>query len=182
MSPRACIDQFRFSSGHCVPLSVTLPLHYSAKQEQRAFLVSLGLKNQGMGAAAVCRGRHSKSICLWIFNITKALALHQPMHAPSEAGSDLVWVTSLWHHCILISGKGKWGEERGGFPQMMWFQLPYLGGREEMSMKMKAKVMGQRPRGLFWSHGFVYVSLSLPRGGGGTGKAEITWNFTTPIL
>lgn len=98
ISPYACINQFHFSSGHQVLLSVCvyLPLHYSAEQEQRALLVSLGHKNQAKSAAAVCKGRHSKFISLWIFNVAKALALHWPMQAPSKAGTDFVWVTSLY--------------------------------------------------------------------------------------
>lgn len=163
-----------FSSGHQDPLSICvyLPLHYSAEQEQRVFLVSLGHMSQAMSAAAVCKGRQSKFICLWIFNITKALALHWPMHAPSEAGTDLAWVTSVWFYCILINGKGKWGEGKRGFPLMTWSQLPYLGGREQISMKIKDKVMGKRPRDLFWSHGLAYVSPSLSPGGGRTGRLE----------
>lgn len=43
-----------------------------------------------------------------------------------------------------------------------------------MNMKKEDKVMLQRRRDLFWSHGLAYVSLSLPHGRGGTGKAGNT--------
>lgn len=34
---------------------------------------------------------------------------------------------------------------------------PWEEGRREINMKMKEKIMGQRPRDLIWSHGLAYI-------------------------
>lgn len=149
ISPCARFNQFHFCTGHGVHLPMSpSPL---SQWELRDFLATLGHQNLSGSIAAAWKGRHSKFIFVWIFNVTKALALHRPMWVPGEAWTRLLWVTSLWNHCVLTNRKGKrrWGEEKGGLPLMTRSQLCSLGGREERDeYENEGKLNGAETKGL----------------------------------
>lgn len=181
ISPRVHFHHFHFCTGHGVHLSV---YSFTAKLSRNKWLFRSGSWPPEPSWGHQCRLQgQTEHIHVHVNpKIMKALALHQPMWVPSEAWTRLLWLTSLWNHCVLTNGKGKheWGEEirKGGCLWWCSLSCPLREEeRREVNMKIKEKITKElvlEPLSCLHSPFHWYMV--------GQGQERLERHFSTSIL